>query len=166
MAIRPVVLCTDSRLRTHALQVTEFDETLRQQVQDLLDTVVHQGGGSLAAVQAGINLRIVVVSAGAADNAEPLVLVNPIIIAKTGRQEFKEGCYSIPGSYITIERAEQVVVQAQDLEGQTREMTASGWLAAALQHSMGYLDGVLPIDSIASEFKRRLILDKVRKTRR
>lgn len=163
MAILPVLICPDPRLRNQAETVTQFDDELAKIVADMLDTLAVEGGGGLAAIQVDIKKRIVVIDKHAAGINEHMVLINPEIIARSGVQESKEGCYSIPGVLISVQRAAKATVRAQNLQGDFFETSGEGWLAACFQHEIDHLNGVLSIDYISSSLKRELVLEKVRK---
>lgn len=123
------------------------DNPLAPDIQDLiLDMFVsmHEANGiGLAAPQIGISLRLAVIEI----EKEKLILINPTI---QGHQDdtilFEEGCLSLPGKFLPIERHETITVAYQDQNGIHQTLTTSGLLAIAIQHEIDHLDGVLIVD--------------------
>src|SRR5262249_18969578 len=160
----------DPVLERVAEPVTEFGTTeLRQFVDDMFETMYESHGVGLAAPQVAISKRIAVVDVGSAEveeGAEPkpnrIVLINPEVISKIGRQTGEEGCLSIPGFREPVTRAKTAVVRAQNVEGEWFEVTGEDLLARALLHEIDHLDGVLFL-SYLSALKRDLIKRKIRK---
>ena len=97
MAIRPILIYPDSRLRAHAQPVGDPDSTVRALIDDLLDTMYAADGLGLAATQIGEKNRIFVMDLSDS-RKQPQVMVNPVILSKIGRQKRQEGCLSIPGA--------------------------------------------------------------------
>jgi peptide deformylase len=120
-------------------------------------------GIGLAAPQIGVSKRITVIDLSNQKNAdEKIVLVNPEIIHKEGKQVAEEGCLSLPDIRDKVSRAAKVKVRAQDLEGKTIELEGTELLARAFQHEIDHLDGIL-FPWRLSALKRDLILRKIRK---
>jgi peptide deformylase len=120
-------------------------------------------GIGLAAPQIGVGKRITVIDlSNQKDAKDKLVLVNPEIIHKEGKQVEEEGCLSLPDIRDKVARAAKVKVRAQDLEGKTFEMEGDELLARAFQHEIDHLDGIL-FPWRLSTLKRDLILRKIRK---
>jgi peptide deformylase len=124
---------------------------------DLLDTMrASPGGVGISAPQVGVLQRIVAVDVSASkrgaqvENHGLLVLVNPEILAKGGRQIVREGCMSIPDYTANIERAQWVLVDALDREGKQVILESVGFEAVAIQHEVDHLDGILFLDRVAS----------------
>ena len=95
---------------------------------------------------------------------QPLVLINPKILAQDGSQVYQEGCLSVPGIFADVERADRIVVQAQDRDGQPLRVEADGLLAVCIQHEMDHLIGKLFVDYL-SPLKRELVRKKLDKQR-
>ena len=120
-------------------------------------------GIGLAAPQIGVGKRVTVIDlSNKKDPKDKLVLVNPEIIHKEGKQVEEEGCLSLPDIRDKVARAAKVKVRAQDLEGKTFEMEGDELLARAFQHEIDHLDGIL-FPWRLSTLKRDLILRKIRK---
>ena len=140
-------------LRTETRQVTEITDDLRRLVEDMFETMRAAQGIGLAAPQVGRLERVAVVDA---DN-DPIVLINPEIIAESGSERAEEGCLSIPDIYGDVDRAARVTVRATNLEGKVFEREASDLLGRAFQHEIDHLHGKLFIDYL-SFLKRRGVL--------
>jgi peptide deformylase len=164
--IYPIVWYGNPVLETPAETVTVFDEELRKLLDDMFESMYAAHGVGLAAPQIGISKRIAVVDVSFKEKpAEKIVLVNPEIIKKEGKQSGGEGCLSLPDFRETVTRANRVTVRAQDAHGKTFEMTGEGLLARAFLHETDHLDGKLFISHV-SALKRDLIKRKIRKLKR
>lgn len=162
--ILPILLVPDPRLRARARPVGPGDaDTVRELAPRMLATMYAAPGIGLAAPQVGVGLRLVVVDLQPEDRREPMVLVNPEIVAAS--QELatrEEGCLSLPGQYAEVTRPAWVKVRYQDLTGARREVEGEGLLSACLQHEIDHLDGVLFVDHL-SPLRRNMILRKLAK---
>ena len=133
----------DPVLKTRAAPVETFDESLARLAQEMLATTREQEGVGLAANQVGRLKRILV----AAVEDQEYVIVNPTIEERARSTEKDlEGCLSIPGIQVEVERPTAVTVSAQDASGAPLRLEASGLLARVLQHEVDHLDGVLILD--------------------
>ena len=164
MAILDILHFPDPRLRTVACPVTQVDDTVRQLVDDMLETMYAAPGIGLAATQVNDQRRVVVIDVSE-EKDQPLCLINPEIVELAGMEEMEEGCLSVPGVYETVQRADQVRVQALDRDGQTLELSAEGLLAVCIQHEIDHLDGKLFVDYL-SQLKRTRIRKKLEKEQR
>lgn len=153
----------DKRLRTVAQPVLEFDSKIRALVDDMFETMYKAPGIGLAATQANVHLRVITIDISEEKNA-PVCLINPNLLALEGRIKIDEGCLSVPGIYEVVERAEKVVVTAQDRDGKCFEQAAEGLLAVCIQHEIDHLDGKLFVDYL-SQLKRQRIQKKMEKLR-
>jgi peptide deformylase len=123
----------DPRLRNKAEPVASVDDAVRRLVDDMLETMYAANGVGLAATQVDVHRRVLVLDASDARN-QPLVLINPEIVAADGRAPVEEGCLSVPGIYEKLQRATRIRVCAQDRNGIRFEMDAEGLLAVCIQH--------------------------------
>jgi peptide deformylase len=140
--IYPIVKFGDSVLETPAAEVTSFDDGIKQLVEDMFESMYAARGVGLAAPQIGISKRIAVVDVTfKEDPAAKLVLINPVILKKEGRQRSSEGCLSIPDFREEVTRAKTVTVRAQDLKGKFFEHTGEDLLARAFLHETDHLNG-------------------------
>lgn len=154
MAVRPIVLHPDDRLRQKCKRVGSLDAGLRQLIDDMIETMREARGVGLAAPQVGVPLRITVIELPE-DYDDPragqtLVLVNPEIVKSTGEWEPDEGCLSIPGYVANVRRYWSVTVKARDRSGREIRVRGEGLLGQALQHEIDHLNGVLFVDHLSS----------------
>jgi len=159
MAVRPVRIFGDPVLRQKAAEVKAFDDTLRELVTDLFDTMKAYNGVGLAANQVGVAQRVFVVEVPLDDEKrERLVIVNPVIDEREGKESLEEGCLSMPGVYEDVVRPTSLRLRALDEHGQPFERHVEGFLARAIQHEADHLDGVLFTDRLSAlrrQFLRR-----------
>ncbi len=133
----------DPVLKTRAAPVDSFDESLVRLTQDMLSTMRDNEGVGLAANQVGRLKRVFV----AAIEDDEHVIVNPVLSDWSETTESaQEGCLSIPGILVDVERPTSVTVSGQDLSGEPLQIEASDLLARVLQHEVDHLDGVLILD--------------------
>jgi peptide deformylase len=164
--IYPIVKYGDPVLETPAQTITEFDEELKKLVDDMFESMYAAHGVGLAAPQIGISKRIAVIDVSFKEDANAkLILINPEIVKKQGKQSGSEGCLSLPEFRETVSRAKTVTVRAQDLEGKWVETTGEDLLARALLHETEHLQGRLYISHI-SALKRDIIKRKIKKLMR
>jgi peptide deformylase len=166
MALRTILEFPDPRLRTRAEPVTRFDAALGTLIDDMLETMYAAPGIGLAATQVDAHKRVIVIDVSEEHN-QPLVLINPEILAREGEAQTEEGCLSVPGIFDEVKRAAKVRVRAHDRSGKTFEGDYDGVLAVCIQHEMDHLEGRLFVDYL-SDLKRERIrkkLDKDRKER-
>jgi len=154
----------DPRLRNVARPVKQVDDTIRKLADDMLETMYAAPGIGLAATQANVDKRVIVIDVSE-DKSQPLYLINPEILELDGAEEMEEGCLSVPGVYENVQRADKVRVRALDREGQTFELDANGLLAVCIQHEIDHLDGKLFVDYL-SQLKRTRIRKKLEKEQR
>jgi peptide deformylase len=161
--IYPIVKFGNPVLETPAAPVTVFDDELGILVDDMFESMYEAHGVGLAAPQVGISKRLAVIDVTFKEDPDAkLVLVNPQIIHKEGKQAQSEGCLSVPDFRETVTRAKKVTIRAQDVHGRWFEKTGEELLARAFSHEIDHLDGKLYISHI-SALKRDLIKRKIRK---
>jgi len=145
----------DQRLRTIAKPVVSVDETIRQQVKDMFETMYEAPGIGLAATQVNFHQRIIVIDISDQCN-EPICLINPKVIEKSGEIQWEEGCLSVPDYYENVIRANDIKVQALNQHGKTFELEASEMLSVCIQHEIDHLDGILFVDHLSKLKQKRL----------
>ena len=145
----------DPRLRKKAIPVDAVDDTIRNLVDDMFETMYAAPGIGLAATQVNVQKRIIVIDISE-EKDQPLVLINPHIIEKQGNIETDEGCLSVPGFFEPVERAEQIRVTALDRAGEPYEKDAEGLLAVCIQHEIDHLEGKLFVDYLSSLKRNRI----------
>ena len=161
--IYPIVKYGDPVLEKPCQRVTEFNDDLKKLLEDMFESMYAAHGVGLAAPQIGIAKRIAVIDVTFKEDPKAkLVLINPEIIAKEGRQRSTEGCLSIPEFREEVTRAKTVTVRAQDADGKFYEHTGEDLLARALLHETDHLNGKLYILHI-SALKRDLIKRRIKK---
>ncbi len=150
MAVLPVRCAPDPVLRRRAKRVSSLDGSVQKLIDDMLETMPAVSGVGLAAPQVGISLRIVVI--GLPDE-EPIVMVNPEMVKRSGERTVLEGCLSVPGYQGEITRSVAVTVKARDRRGKEFRVKGTELLAQALEHELDHLNGVLYLDHLESPDK-------------
>ncbi|MBV1799045.1 peptide deformylase [Siccirubricoccus sp. G192] len=160
----PILLVPDPRLRAKCRPVGPGDaDQVRALAPRMLESMYRAPGIGLAAPQVGSALRFMVVDLQPEEKPDPMVLVNPEILAASAETAVREeGCLSLPGQYADVTRPARVKLRFQDLTGARREVEAEGLLATCLQHELDHLDGVLFIDHL-TPLKRNMILRRLAK---
>ncbi len=154
--LRPVLLVPDARLSQPCAPVTRFDRELRALALDLEETMrAGRGSVGIAAPQIGEMVRVAVVDTSVhrkfgAQSQGFLVLVNPEIVAREGQRVGREGCMSLPNFTANVTRAQRVVVEYQDVNGNPREITCYDFEAVAVQHEIDHLDGILFLERVSN----------------
>jgi len=160
MAVLPILHFPDPRLHIKAAPVAAVDETVRQLIRDMVETMHAAQGIGLAATQVDVHRRVVVIDISE-DHSELLVLINAEIIEKSGECVNEEGCLSVPGVREMVRRFEWVKVRALNEKGEPFELEADGLLAVCIQHELDHLDGKVFVEYLSrlklSRIKSRLL---------
>jgi peptide deformylase len=165
MAILNILEYPDPRLRTIATPVEVVDDSIRQLVDDMFETMYAAPGIGLAATQVNVHKRVVVMDLSE-DKSEPRVFINPEFEPLTDEMDqYQEGCLSVPGFYENVDRPQKVKIRALDRDGQPYELIAEGLLAVCIQHECDHLNGKLFVDYL-SQLKRDRIKKKLEKQHR
>ena len=166
MTIRKILTFPDPKLREVAKEVTNFDSNLKELANDLLETMYEFKGIGLAAIQIGVNKRIIVADISD-EKQEPHIFVNPKIkvLNENKKGGYDEGCLSIPGFYEEVIRPTQVEISFQNLSGENKKLIPEGLLGVVVQHETDHLDGKLMVDYISS-VKRQRIRSKLLKLKK
>ncbi len=149
MAQLNIVEYPDAMLRQQAVKITSFDASTAEVSANLLDTLYSTSGIGLCAPQIGESVQILVMDLSD-DHSQPEVFVNPTILKKSGMAIAEEACLSIPGVAAKVMRSGQILVQAQDINGEPFEREYQNMKAVCLQHEIDHLQGKLFIDRISS----------------
>lgn len=161
--IHEIVKYPDHVLSKPGEPVTEFDEDLNTLVEEMFESMYAAHGIGLAAPQIGLSKRLTVIDVNfKKDPADKLVLINPEIVEREGKQFEEEGCLSLPEIREKVTRAAKVKVRAQNVAGEWFEVEGEELLARALQHEIDHLDGILFLDRL-SRLKRELVVRKIKK---
>ena len=132
-------------------------------ISDMWEAMYAAKGVGLAAPQVGISKRISVIDISAGeDESKKILIINPEIVTREGKQTDEEGCLSIPGFREPVTRANSVVVRAQNELGQVFEIRGEELLARAFQHEIDHLNGIMFINHL-SALKRDIIRRKIKK---
>lgn len=180
MTIRPIIIAPDPRLKTKSSIVEVIDDSTRELVRDMFETMYYERGIGLAAVQIGVHKRILVTdvdwngSRYSADEAgdeelvigKQYVLINPQILSDSDDEHiYKEGCLSFPDQFADVVRPSSIHVKYTDLDGKDHEETFDGLLATCIQHEIDHLNGITFVDHISS-VKRDMITRKLVKLKK
>lgn len=161
--LHEIVKYPDPVLARRGEPVTEFGPQLAQFVEEMWASMYAAHGIGLAAPQIGVSKRITVIDTSFKERPEEkVVLINPEIIEREGKQFEEEGCLSLPEIREKVQRAAHVKVRAQDVNGELFEIEGDELLARAMQHEIDHLDGILFIDRL-SGLKRDLVKRRIRK---
>ena len=162
MATLQILEFPDPRLRTVAEPVTDFDDDLKLLIANMFETMYEAQGIGLAATQVNVHKRLLVIDLSE-NKDSPQVFINPEFeVIDDELTEYDEGCLSVPGFYETVCRPKQILVTAQNAEGEQFELKTAGLLATCIQHEIDHLNGKLFVDYL-SALKRTRIRHKLEK---
>jgi len=164
MALRPIIILPDKKLRSKSAAVGKITPDIRKLVEDMFETMYDAPGIGLAAIQVGVAKRVVTMDICKAEGEkEPRVFINPEILwSSDDKSTYEEGCLSIPEIHEDVDRPARVKIKFLDLDGKPHEEEANGLYATCIQHEIDHLNGVLFIDHI-SKLKRDRIIKKFTK---
>jgi peptide deformylase len=145
-------------LRWKSTPLPEITPELQRTVRRMFDLMYEARGIGLAANQVGLPYRLFIVNASAepSETEEELVFINPEIIRRKGSEEGEEGCLSLPELYGNVPRAEEILVEAYDLNGEGFGIEAEDLMARVIQHENDHLDGVLFVDRMSDSARQEL----------
>jgi len=164
MAILKILQYPDERLHKVARKVEQVNETIRELVRNMAETMYAAPGVGLAATQVDVHEQIIVVDVSEERNRLK-VFINPEILSSSGEEESEEGCLSVPGIYEKVRRSEKVTVRALDEKGEQFTLEAEGFLAVCIQHEVDHLRGKVFVEYL-SQLKQTRIRSKLKKHRR
>jgi peptide deformylase len=166
MAVRPVVIWPDDRLRQASVAVGPVDDSLRELYRDLCDSMYAENGLGIAALQLGDPRRMFIVEpklAGRAETDPPVAFINPEVLwTSPETEDSEEGCLSFPDVYIKVERPLRARLRATGIDGAVFEMEGEGLLARCMLHENDHLTGKLLVDFVGP-LKRQMIKKKMQK---
>lgn len=163
MAVLNIKLYPEEVLAKPTVPVDVLDGEVCKLLDDLVETMFAQKGVGVAANQVGAHLRVFVLDADTENRGEKILkIVNPRIVSRTGEVVWREGCLSLPGLELDIRRAERVVVEGLDPNGEPVRIEGDGLLAVALQHELDHLEGRVILDRV-SALKRNFYKRKIQK---
>ena len=155
MTLRSILHYPDNRLRQHCPEQTSFDDSLKELVSDIFETMYHEKGIGLSAIQINVITRVITIDVSKEQN-QKLVLINPVILEMSEPILFDEGCLSVPGFYEKVERFNHIKYEAKVVNGNKLNSEASELLAVCIQHEIDHLDGKIFVDYL-SDMKRSKI---------
>lgn len=162
--IRTILTYPDPELKKKSPPVTVINDTTRQLVRDMAETMYDAPGIGLAAPQIGVHQRVIVLDVAGKDEPPDLIAaINPVIVHAEGEAFEEEGCLSVPKYAANVRRHAKVVVKGLNVDGEEMTWRADGLLAIAFQHEIDHLDGILFIDHI-SQLKRDIFRRKYRRS--
>jgi len=157
-----IVEYPDKRLRQKSREVKDFDEKLHELLDAMHPFMLETNGIGLAAIQVDYPLRALILNLPNEDGEQPpenlIEIINPVITQKSGETTYQEGCLSVPKFYEDVKRNEEITINYQDRDGNTKTLEADELLAIAIQHEMDHLEGVLFIDHLS--YSRRKKFEK------
>jgi peptide deformylase len=172
MTVLTILEVPDSGLRAVAAPVVEIDDSIRATLADMFETMYAARGIGLAAIQVGIEKRLVVIDLqepeeeGGDPVRKPIAFVNPELLWVSDEMStYNEGCLSIPEQYAEVQRPARCRVKWLDGDGKPHEEEMDGLMATCIQHEIDHLNGVLFTDHI-SRLKRDMIMKKLAKARK
>ena len=167
MAVLPIIVAPDPRLKAKCAPVERVDGGIRKLMDDMVETMELAQGIGLAAPQVGVKKRVIVVDVTpSGEPRNPIRMANPEIVwASEERIAFEEGCLSLPDQFAEVARAARIRVRYLDHENEIRELEANDLLATCIQHEMDHLDGILFVDHI-SALRRSIILRRLQKEKK
>lgn len=167
MAVLPIIVAPDPRLKIKAKPIDTVDDDVRQFMDDMLESMYAANGIGLAAPQVGDDRRIIVVDIARPETEpQPIAMANPQIIEVADEDRIhEEGCLSLPEHYAEVVRPDAIKVRYLDRDNEIRELEADGLLSTCIQHEIDHLDGILFVDHV-SALKRNMILRKLTKAKK
>lgn len=149
MALRTIRVMGDEILTKKSKEITEMTPKIKQLIDDMFETLYNADGVGLAAVQVGILKRLIVIDLG--EDEEPLVLINPKIVERSGEQKGNEGCLSVPGKTGVVTRPNYIKVVYLDENMQPQEKEGTELLARAICHEVDHLEGEIYVDKVEGD---------------
>jgi len=158
---RPITHYGDPVLHRRCADVTVFDQSLSDLIQDMFASMYAAGGVGLAANQIGVDLRVFVYDCPDADDVHQVGhVVNPVLqtaSALAGISNGTEGCLSVPGPRAEVPRAALASVTGLDQHGEPITVSGTGYFARCLQHETDHLNGIVYVDLLPAEQRAELL---------
>jgi peptide deformylase len=167
MALLPILVAPDPRLKVKAKRVEVVDAAVRRLMDDMLETMYQAPGIGLAAPQVGEALRVLVVDcAREGEPKQPYRIANPEILWRSeALATYNEGCLSLPEHYADVSRPAEIRLRYLDEANEIREIEAKGLLATCIQHEMDHLQGKVFVEYL-SDLKQNRVRTKLKKRQR
>ncbi|MEJ2040865.1 MAG: peptide deformylase [Desulfosarcinaceae bacterium] len=164
MSLLDIITFPDTFLKNPVKEVDNIDGTLQVLIKNMAETMYHAPGVGLAAIQVGIDKKLLIYDLSPKDEDRSLnVLINPKILKAEGEILSEgEGCLSVPEFRANVKRSSHILVEAVDRHGNPLRLEAEGFQAIVLQHEIDHLNGTLFIDHISS-LKRQMYIRRIQK---
>lgn len=160
MAIRPITLYGDSILRKKTRRVDKVDQSIKELVDDMFETMYNAHGMGLAANQVGSDKAIFIVDLSSVkgyENTKPMVFINPKLVEESGPElPMEEGCLSIPDVRAEVNRNKKIVLEYQDMQLHNYRLENEELLARVIQHEYDHLQGVFFTDHLDDDSQKML----------
>jgi peptide deformylase len=153
MAIFPIRTFPDPVLTMKAPEIALFDDDLRRLVDDMFETMYEAPGVGLAAPQIGVSKQIFVADIGEG----PFVMINPKVVATSGKWKSEGGCLSVPGRYWQIKRPEFARAEGFGIDGEAVTYEGEDLMGRVLQHEIDHLDGTLLLNRLNPRVRRQAL---------
>jgi peptide deformylase len=161
--VHEILVWPNPVLKQKARSVAQVDDSTRQLIKDMFESMYAADGVGLAAPQIGVLKNVIVLDTTPRQpDSRPIAMVNPEILLLEGKMTYKEGCLSVPGEAEDVDRAAFATVRYLDEQGVEQTIRVEGLLAVAVQHETDHLRGVMFVDHISS-LKRELIRKRMKK---
>ncbi|EFK97028.1 Peptide deformylase (PDF) (Polypeptide deformylase) [sediment metagenome] len=155
--IRDIVVYPDKRLKAVSKEVIDFNSSLHVLLDDMYETMVAKNGVGLAAIQIGVDLRVLIINIPIKDKEKgqgqpkdnTLEVINPIFLEEEGKSRYEEGCLSVPGYYEYVDRYKKVKIEYQDRNGIKHTIEDDDFLSIAIQHEIDHLNGRVFIEKLS-----------------
>ncbi len=166
MPLKKIITVPSDTLRKISEPLENVGKEEKKLIKDLFETMYHNKGIGLAAIQVGIPKRIIVLDVSKDEKKkDPLCFINPVIKKQSDEKSvYEEGCLSLPDTFIEIERPKLCWIEYIDIDGKKKEIKCDDLLSTCIQHEINHLDGRLIIDYL-SKLKRDIIIKKLSKTK-
>ena len=155
MALLHILQYPHSGLREKAQPILIFDKSITKLANDMLETMYDAPGIGLAATQVNEAKQLLVIDISESKD-QPLIIINPKIILKSGEIINEEGCLSFPDIYADVPRAEQIILIYQSLDGKEQQLDTDDLLAICIQHEMDHLQGIVFVDYLSALKRNRI----------
>jgi len=157
-----IVEYPDKKLREKSSKVKKFDANLHTLLDEMYNIMMSSNGIGLAAIQVAHAKEVLILNIPDEDGEQSkenlMEIINPVITYKNGETVYQEGCLSVPGFYEDITRFDEIQLNYQDRDGNTKTLNATGLLSIAIQHEIDHLNGILFIDKLS--YSRRKKFEK------
>ena len=162
MPLKKIITVPSETLRKISEPLENVGKEEKKLIKDLFETMYHNKGIGLAAIQVGIPKRIIVLDVSKDEKKkDPLCFINPVIKKQSDEKSvYEEGCLSLPDTFIEIERPKLCWIEYIDIDGKKKEIKCDGLLSTCIQHEIQHCEGKLIIDFL-SKLKKDFIIKKI-----